>query len=152
MKKKKLRKRYKGGTIKLNNLIRELRYLFGVQNLDCYPVREQKDCEDGVHIAASVVIDEDYQRLYIYFYPCFFRARTALQRQYLLHEFCHSLTTRLLACADDLRAGKLVTPQQIKSASEEATSRATNIIECMLLGYEKDAQVAYKKYVDPKKR
>lgn len=116
--------------------------MFGLQTYDTHIIYKKEDQDDW---AASVRYEEDYQRIMIFIYPCFFVDNTpADQRLYLLHEFCHFLMAELAAHCRSLTNGNLVTPNQISLAVERSTSRSANIIESLLLGRESDATKAYR--------
>lgn len=153
MKKKTQKKKAKPNKVspRLNKLLEKLTQLFGVQMYDrIFTICRQEKKSDSGQTAAEIEIHEDYQRIYIYFYPCFFRASLMRQRQYVLHEFCHYLTTDLLWCANHLRDDKLVTYEQIRIASEKDTSRAMNLIECLMLGDAKVEANAYAQFARKK--
>lgn len=152
MKKRPMKKVSKKISKRTNDLILEFRYLFGIQNYEPHIYIHHHPHPENEHVAAAIEQDDEYQRLNLYLYPSFFSSPLDKQRAYLLHEFCHTLTSRLLFATDELKAGRFITPQDIKRASEEATSKMTTIIENIFLGFEKDAQKAYKKYIDIKKQ
>ncbi len=129
--------------------LKEFQYLFGVQTYDRAVILESKDSKN---FAASIFVEEDYQRITIKIFPCFFENELADQRRYLLHEFCHYFTTDLADTARNLLNGDLVTKEQIRVANEKGVSRATNIIESILLGKERHAQSVYSGYLKTKKR
>ena len=103
--------------------------------------------QDHDHIAADIEVDERYQRLYINFYPCFFKNTRERQYSYLLHEFCHIITQPMLNLLDKFKAGELVTPQQIKDESERATSRIASMLEGSFLNLHRPERKAYAAYL-----
>lgn len=128
----------------LDRLFTQFAEMFGVQTYDRTFFVEPKDEErDGVYYCASIDVKEDYQRIYISLYPRFFTDTREHQRQYILHEFCHYFADDLNLLVHDLLEGKLVTQEQRRMANEKAASRACNIIESLLLGFDKKAQQAY---------
>lgn len=125
-------------------LLREFEVMFGLQTYDRAVVLEEKDQKN---LAASVRIEEDYQRITIYIYPCFFHNTLKDQRMYLLHEFCHYFTDDLKTYADDLREGMYVTKENIRVANEKAVSRITNILDAFLVERRSSVQKAYAKFL-----
>lgn len=97
--------------------------------------------------ACTVMHDIEYQRLRITIYPCFWENTKENQREYLLHEYSHTITTELLSCINSLRAGTLITPQQTKSANEAATSKIKEIIEAFLRKSEPGVIAAWKDFI-----
>lgn len=98
--------------------------------------------------AMKIEIDREYRRYYLTYFPGFFTADKDLQRKYLLHEFCHVFTTEMLQQLDDLRSGKFVTPEEIRRASERATSRITTLCHDLLVNQWSGVKKEYKKYLD----
>lgn len=123
--------------------------VFEVKNWDKTHYLPKKD-EGG--IAASIEVNEDYQRLYIRLYPAFFKANRYYQREYLLHEFCHILTRPLVDLLDDFKRGELVTPKQIKFENERATSRISLLLDGYMCRRFTKETTGYREYLKEKKR
>lgn len=128
-----------------------MQYMFNMNNYERSVVLAERDHENH---ASSVDIQEDYQRITITIYPCFFGSHNsrADQRMYLLHEFVHTITHDLHECTELLFDGKLVTREQRRVASEKAVSRTTNILDSLLRGKMRYARDAYSKYLKVRKR
>lgn len=131
------------------DLLVDFQTMFGVQNYDRTVVLEKVDRDN---FAAMVKIQEDYQRIRLTIFPCFWENSPEDQRQYILHEFCHVFTHELSDLLCDLQNGKLVTKDSHVLANERATSKIANIIEILLLSKVDYAQKAYTRYLKhPKK-
>lgn len=128
----------------ISKLTASLEDMFDVGNWES---RTRLIGEDKDDTAAEIDIDTAYQRITISLYPCFFKSSRFNQRDYLLHEFCHVLTSGLLERLDDFKAGKHVTPQQIKFESEKATSRISNIMSQLMDGNYISKRKAWKEYL-----
>lgn len=139
---------------RIHNLLKDLQIFFGIQNYDRSITLEKsaKPHSSGGGLAASIEIDEEYQRVHIHIYPCFFSNSIKDQRQYLLHEFCHILTDSIYDDAFQLSLGTLRTRNQIRASNEKAVSRTMNIIEALLLGKMGYARAAYAAYLKPRKK
>lgn len=131
---------------KLIKLFEQLAQLFGVQMYDRSIYIEKRDKKSNEACVAEIETHEDYQRLYITLYPKFFTNSLNHQRNYVLHEFCHYFSSELLQCADSLRSGQFVTPEQVRIASEKCTSRAANVIECLMLGRGKKESATFVRF------
>ena len=125
-------------------LMTELDWLFDYKNYDRGVVFEK---QDEKHLAAKVVEDREYQRITIHIYPSFFTESLENQRDYILHEFCHTFTHSLQQIAYDLLNGKLQTEPHIHNANEEATSRITRVISALLEGKKQFARKAFAEYI-----
>lgn len=115
---------------RIEDFIKNLEYFSSVQNYDKNFVYKKAD-EDGV--AASVEIDEKYQRITLNIYPCFFNHSLRHQREFLIHEFVHVLVAPLQAVADTMLQGYLVTNREYKAGLERSTSAVTEIIVRLLM-------------------
>lgn len=130
------------------DLVKKLTRLFALEN---YDRSFQYPKEDYEGTAASVHIEEDYQRVCIKLYPVFFKDSAENQKKYLLHEFCHTITHELVNMCDKMINGTFISRDQIKTGCERTTSKATIIIENLLLGYEPAASSAYRTFGTKKK-
>ena len=131
---------------RVQSFLKQMEWMFGLQNYDrtiCF----SKNADDT--FAANVVVEEDYQRVKITIYPCFWDNTLKNQREYLLHEFCHYLTDSLANLAWDMMQGKLQTKEHRRLAVEKSTSMVSNIIDSLLCDNMSFAKVAYKKYLSP---
>lgn len=125
-------------------LVERFEMVFDLGSWDRHFILKKNDEEER---AASIEVDEEYQRIYISLYPCFFNNDRVQQREYILHEFCHVISTPLVRLLDEFKVGKLVTFQQIKFESERATSRMTNILDGFLTGGYMNSKRAYAEYL-----
>lgn len=129
---------------RIQSFLKDFEYAFGLQNYDrtiSFPKENYKDN------AARVEIQEDYQRIQIYIYPSFFDVDQTMQREYLLHEFCHYLTDPICTVAWNLSNGKFVTDEIRRMENEKSTSRTTNLIDKLLTDKMQFAKKAYKQYL-----
>lgn len=129
---------------KIQQFLKDFQWMFGVQNYTRTLIYS-KDNKDEA--AAEIRIDEDYQRIRITIYPCFFENTIENQREYLLHEFCHYLTDPIAEIACDLANGKVQTDYNRRFANEKSTSRTTNIIDKLLTDNLTFAKRAYATYL-----
>lgn len=129
----------------VKKFIESMVWMFDYQNFDRTILFREKD-EDN--LAAGVTIDKEYQRVTIFIYPCFFDNTIDSQRQYLLHEFCHTYTDILKKKASNLLNGKLETEESIRFSNEEATSRITNTLDALLQGKLGYARKAYAQFIE----
>lgn len=132
------------------DLTDQLEFMFSLQNYDRVIFLKKQEGKEGY--TASIEVQEEYQRVTINIFPSFFEAPLNEQRQYLLHEFCHTISHPLLEVADNLRSGRLETPENVRIASEKTVSKTTEILHRLLrlkMGY---ARKAYAKYLDTKKK
>lgn len=129
---------------RIQKFLKDFQWMFGLQNYDrtLTFAKEDKD-----NLAASVVIEEDYQRIKISIFPCFFENSLEHQREYLLHEFCHYLTDPVAEIACDLANGRVQTDYSRRFANEKSTSRTANIIRSLLIDNMTFAKKAYKEYL-----
>ena len=115
---------------RIDKFISQLEYMSSVQNYDKSVIYMESD-NDGT--AASVCIDEKYQRIDLRIYPCFFTNSLQNQREYLVHEFVHVLLLPLQDAVYDLQEGKLVTKRESDKALEKSTSAVTEILVRLLM-------------------
>lgn len=134
----------KRDTSRINSFLTEMQWMFGLQNYDRSFFFEEKDEKN---YACKVEIEEDYQRIVIRIYPCFFDNNLENQREYLLHEFCHFLTDAISTIAYNMAMGDLETDKNRKEANEKSVSRTTNIMDKLLTGKLDFAKKAYKDYL-----
>lgn len=127
----------------------ELEFAFDYQNWDRRVVYEK---EDKDNCAAEVNTELAYRRLTVRIYPAYFTHSPRDQRLFLLHELCHSYTDKIYQLALSLLNGKFETAETLRLANEEATSRITDFIDCLLRSRMRYTRVAYARYLDPKKK
>ncbi len=140
---------------RVHKLLDKLFDLFDVRSFDVglTIVGSDEPTTDGTRGAAATIdINEEYRRFVLTFYPCFFEAPLAKQREYLLHEFCHLTTAPMLSLLDDFKNGRLVTPQQIRVASEQATSQTAQILDGFLTGGWREKRQAYQQFIKKPKK
>lgn len=128
----------------LRSLLRDMQYLFGCQTYD-RSVTIAKEAKQSY--AAKIEIDEEYQRIRLTIYPCFWEATRDQQRGYIIHEFCHFLTDPLNQIAHNLLDGRLHSIQDRRDACEKSTSRIANLVVSILKDQESGAKKAFKKYL-----
>lgn len=104
-----------------------------------------KEDEDGK--MAEIVYVQEYQQIEVRVYPLFFKHSKGEQRKALLHEMCHVINAPSKRISSELLEGKLITPEQIRMANEEATSKIENLLDRLLTGGLGYAKQAYKKYL-----
>lgn len=122
--------------------------LFDVRTWDIsLTIEENKKSDRGDDAAAQIEVDEEYRRIRITFYRGFWEAGRRYQREYLLHEFCHLATNSLFHLLDEFKAGRLVTPQQIRKENEAATSRVAQILDGFLTDGWKTKRKAYQDFM-----
>jgi hypothetical protein len=129
---------------RIEQFIEQMRWAFGLQNHD---FDHDFAKEDSNSLAAKIRNQDDYQRITITIYPCFFKYSLREQREYLLHEFCHYLNESIAQTAWNLLMGKLETEEHYRWANEKSTSMTANIMDKLLDGKMKFAKIAYKKYL-----
>lgn len=132
---------------RLRALMEQLDYLFSVNNFDRHLIYKKEDNGD---VAADISIEIPYQRITISIYPCFWTHTKEEQREFILHEYCHTISRPLNDIACDLLDGKLITKDQRKDAWEEVTSRTAQLLDAQLRGRNKYARIAYAKYLTAK--
>lgn len=103
--------------------------------------------ESPTGAACEVNVEQDYHRISINIFPVFFTKHRKDQREFLLHEFCHTVIWDLFKLLTDLKDGKHVTEHQIKEHNERATSRMTHFLNGMMQGHYKRARAAYKEFL-----
>lgn len=129
---------------RLYALMEQLDYLFSINNFD-RSITFKKTDHKGV--AADISIDIPYQCITINIYPTFWTHTRKEQREFILHEYCHTVSRPLNDVACDLMDGKLITKIQRKDAWEEVTSRTAQLLDAQLRGRNKYAKIAYEKYL-----
>ena len=129
---------------RIQKFLKDMQWAFGLQNWDRSLTFEKLDKEN---IACQIEIQEDYQRIQIYIYPCFFNYKLESQREYLLHEFCHYLTDPLANLAWKMSSGKLETDENRREAKEKSTSMMANILDKLLTDNMPFAKEAYREYL-----
>jgi hypothetical protein len=124
-------------------------WLFQIQNLN-KKIEWMK--EDDGEKCAEVIYNEDYQRITIKIYPCFFEEELEDQRKALLHELCHTITIPMHKLTIEFMQGKAVTEETVRHAHERATSQIENILDGLLQGKLYYGKEAYAKYLKGKKK
>jgi hypothetical protein len=137
-------------TKKIVDLLDELQWLFHLNNFDRQIVLVK---EDENNKGVQITFEEEYQRITLDIYPCFFKETPEEQRKMILHELCHTITIPLKVMAYDLADGVLVTKQQLEEGSERSTSKIENILNGLLQDRLVYAKQGYKNYLSkPKQR
>lgn len=124
----------------------DMRWMFDHGNSDLTITYADKD--DGTGTTAEVTYTSKYRRMSLVIYPNFFTDTPALQREYLLHEFCHTFSHDLKDKSHELVDGRLHTKTSLDETNEECTSRISEIMHRLMTGKYKRARGAYKRYVD----
>lgn len=119
--------------------------MFDVGTYDLRVTLLREESEAGT--ACEVNVEQDYHRINIRIFPLFFTKPRTEQREFLLHEFCHTVTWDLFKLLTDLKDGKHVTEHQIKEHNERATSRMTHFLNGMMQGHYKRSRKAYKEFL-----
>ncbi len=128
---------------KINNFLNAMEIMFGVQTYDrTFTVKE----EDRDDLAATINVQEDYRRIKICIYPCFFEASLKQQAAYLLHEFCHYLTDPLNDFSHAVMKGQFQTDEHRRIALEKSTSMVTELAGALLEGRFQSARKVYHDY------
>lgn len=133
---------------RVNDFFTDMEWMFDYQNWDRSVVFKEKDDNE---LAAQVRQEDEYRRITVDIYPCFFTHSPKEQREFLLHEFCHSFSHKLYCASIDLLDGKLHTKEQLRKLNEEATSRVVQIIDALLRGKLRYAKRGYERYLAKKK-
>jgi len=131
------------------NFLTDIEWLFGIQNFDRKLTFKNED--DGGK-EAEVNFDEEYQRITVKIYPCFWGESLADQRKALLHELCHSITLPSKVLFWDFIDGKATTKDHANDVNERATSQIENILDGLLRGRFKYAKRAYSEYIKKTKK
>ncbi len=130
---------------RIETFMLEMESLFDFQNWDRSIVFEKIDSKNN---AAEIKQDIEYRRVTIFIFPRFFLNSLKNQREYLLHELCHTFSHKLFCAGVDLINGDRVhSYEALKAVNEEATCRVTLLIQKLLLGKRKWAGVAFAKYI-----
>lgn len=133
---------------KVLDFLQQLQWMFGLQNYDRIVVFAKEDYKD---FACKVNIEEDYQRIKITVYPCFWGNSLKNQREYILHEFCHFLTEPLTLINWNVIAnGEIQTKEHHRFAVEKSTSMIANILDKLLTDNVTFGKKAYKSYLKSK--
>lgn len=124
--------------------LEDIQWLFQVQNYE-KTIEIMKEDEDEK--CAEVTFTEDYQRIKVKLYPCFFEQTAKEQRKALLHELCHTITIPMNRAFVEFMEGKAVTQETARVLHERATSQIENIIDGLLQGRFSYARKAYNNYL-----
>lgn len=109
--------------------LEDMQWLFQVQNYERKLSIMKEDLDDK---CAEVIFNEDYQRIQIKLFPCFFEQTLEEQRKALLHEFCHTITIPMNKLTIDFMSGKAVTEETVRTVHERSTSQIENIVDGLL--------------------
>lgn len=131
----------------LQELLDSFDWFFGVKRLERGIVYKKED--EGMK-SAEIKYEEDYQRITLYFYPCFWEGSLKERRKTILHEYCHIITIPSKVGMRELLDGKLITYDRIQEINERETSQIENIIDCLLQGHADYFPKAYKQYINEK--
>lgn len=129
---------------KISDFLKDMQYMFGLQNYDRSFVYEKQDYKER---AAQVEVYEDYQRIKIYIYPVFFKHTLEEQRMFLLHELTHYLTDSINEVAYNLANGRFKTDDDRKDACEKSTSMVVNILDKFLASNMDEYKKYYNNYL-----
>lgn len=129
---------------KVTRFLDEIQWLFQINNFDRNLIIKK---EEAGNLACEVTYEEDYQRITIRIFPCFFINSLQDQRKMILHELCHTITIPSKKIANDLLDGKLKTKDEIADINERATSQIENILDALLKGRSKYATQTYRNYI-----
>lgn len=129
---------------RIMKFLEDMQWLFQVQNYDRKLTLMKENDGDK---CAEVTFNEDYQRIKIKIYPCFFEETLVEQRKALLHEFCHTITIPMNKIMIDFIQGKSVTEETACNIHERSTSQIENILDGLLQGKLSYARRAYKNYL-----
>ena len=135
---------------RLFSLIDQMEWLFSVNNFRRTISFAERDLEE-IPVNAEVFVDIPYQTLRIVIYPRFWEMDLEQQRMCVLHEYCHMLTNPIQQKAKDLFEGKFHTEDSIVDATEEATSKVTQLLGMLLGGNGGYAREAFRAYAKPEK-
>lgn len=133
----------------LVELMENLDFLFGINAKSRSMVYMKEDrVEDTLERqpALDVAIEEDYNRVRIRIYPCFWEHTKDEQRKMVVHEYCHVLVSPLHQIAQNLLDGKLETTEHKRVAWEKSVTSIDYIINNFLSGEYQWAKKSYQKY------
>lgn len=126
-------------------MFNQLTWMFDLQNFDKTIRFAKEDYED---CAAHIDMGNEYRRITVVVYPCFFVDNSPdSQREMLLHELCHSVLNDLANRARNLLNGKAETVESVRFSNEQATSRISQILHRLLKGEMLYAKNAYKEFL-----
>lgn len=128
-------------------ILEQLDWMFGTQNYERILVFRKEAEKDNDNCAAQITRFEDYYRLKIEIFPCFWEETLEDQRMMLLHEFCHTLIGPMVDLVDSARKGILITEEQTRHLNERTTSQMTSILDALLRGRKTFMKNAYKAYL-----
>jgi len=131
----------------LQELLDSFDWFFGVKRMDRGLVYKERD-EGGK--SAEIRYEEDYQRITLYIYPCFWEGSRKERRKAILHEYCHIITIPSKVGMRELLDGKLITKDRIQEINERETSQIENIIDCLLQDHASYLPKSYKQYLNAK--
>jgi len=129
---------------KIQQLLNKLDWMFNLHHFEKEIVFEANDNGN----LADISYEENYQRLTLRIYPCFFKQSEVEQRKTILHELCHTITLPLRTAFHEFLDGKATTKEQIKFLNERETSILENLFDLLLKGELNYAKEAYKDYIN----
>jgi hypothetical protein len=131
----------------LQELLDSFDWFFGVKRLEREIVYKKED--EGMK-SAEIKYEEDYQRITLYLYPCFWEGDLKERRKTILHEYCHIITIPSKVGMRELLDGKLITYDRIQEINERETSQIENVIDCLLQKHADYLSKSYKNYLNEK--
>lgn len=127
----------------------QLDWFFGLKGYE----RNLIFCEkDESSISASITTEENYQRITLKIYPCFFEETLEAQREIILHEYSHTILQTTKVLAYNLLEGNLETKKTIDYENERATSKIQHLLNSLLEGNSQYVVKAYKNVLSKKKK
>lgn len=130
--------------LRIIKFLEDMQWLFQVQNYE-RKLNIKKEDEDDK--SAEITFNEDYQRITIKIFPCFFEQTLEEQRKALLHEFCHTITIPMNKLLVEYIDGKSITQETARMVHERSTSQIENILDGLLRGRFSYARKAYKDFI-----
>ncbi len=130
-------------------LASEFDFLFSIQNYS--RLMRFMESDEG-SILARCKIDEDYQRMTIEIYPCFWAKSVSEQRSTILHEFIHIWFEPLVLEATKAINDQFVNKESIRRALERGVSSAESVLDRLFVGKLRYARKAYTRYKETKKK
>lgn len=129
---------------KLDALMSDFDFMFNICGYERNLIFK-KESED--ESAASICIDVPYQRITLNIFPTFWEHTKKQQREFILHEYCHTIGHPIANLAKDLLDGVFVPKSKIIDMEEEANCKIVHLLDYQLRGMAKYTRTAYAKYL-----